>query len=629
LKDSANRATASGATFTVPAGWSIQSNGTISILVGPEPDIGLAIVDAGSRSAEEAVVAAWKALRPDFKRPIHLATPFPGRDGWDEGVGFEYETSPDEKLALGGSALRHGDTWVGLVFHSGMATAEKRSSEVNLVGGSLRPHAYERESFKGKTAHVLDADRIKQITDFIQTAQKELGIPGVAISLLQGGKVVFEGGFGVRELGKPAPVDADTLFIIASNTKALSTLLLAKEIDEGKFTWDTPVTDVYPSFKLGDADTTRQVLMKHLVCACTGMPRQDLELVFDFNRMTADGALKALAASQPTTKFGETFQYSNSMATAAGFIAGHVAYPQRELGAAYDEAMKKKIFEPLGMKHTTFDFATALRGNHASPHDEDIDGNERLAPIDASRCVIPIRPAGGAWSSVRDMSRYVAMELANGKLPDGTQLVSEKNVLARRLPQVSMGEDSTYGMGLMVGTGKGTPLVHHGGDDFGYHSEMFWLPEHGVGGVILTNGGLGPVLRGEFIRKVREVLFDAKPEALEDIMATSKAIKASLAKERPRFELPANAEVAAKLAKHYKSDALGELHVTTKGAHTIFDFGEWKSEIASHKNDDGTMSVVLVDPGAVKADLVVGERGGKRALTVRDAQHEYVFEEVP
>ncbi len=105
LKDSANRATASGATFTVPAGWSIQSNGTISILVGPEPDIGLAIVDAGSRSAEEAVVAAWKALRPDFKRPIHLATPFPGRDGWDEGVGFEYETSPDEKLALGGLAL--------------------------------------------------------------------------------------------------------------------------------------------------------------------------------------------------------------------------------------------------------------------------------------------------------------------------------------------------------------------------------------------------------------------------------------------------------------------------------------------------------------------------------------------
>ena len=122
----------------------------------------------------------------------------------------------------------------------------------------------------------------------------------------------------MRELGKPAKVDENTLFMIASNTKAMATLLLATEVSEGKFTWDTPVTQVYPSFRLGNAEVTQQVLMKHLVCACTGLPRQDLEWLFEYERATPQGVLDLLGTMQPTTRFGETFQYSNLMASAAG-----------------------------------------------------------------------------------------------------------------------------------------------------------------------------------------------------------------------------------------------------------------------------------------------------------------------
>jgi CubicO group peptidase (beta-lactamase class C family) len=93
---------------------------------------------------------------------------------------------------------------------------------------------------------------------------QELGVPGVAFSLIDSGKVVFEGGLGVRELGKRAEVDKDTLFIAASNTKGLTTLLLARLVDARKLDWDEPVVKVYPSFKLGDAETTKHVLVKHL-----------------------------------------------------------------------------------------------------------------------------------------------------------------------------------------------------------------------------------------------------------------------------------------------------------------------------------------------------------------------------
>ena len=109
--------------------------------------------------------------------------------------------------------------------------------------------------------------------------------------------------------------------------------------------------------------------------------------------------------------------------------------------------------------------------------------------------VIPLRPAGGAWSSVDDMLKYVSMELADGKLPDGKTYIDEEPLLERRKPQVYMSKDDTYGMGLMVDKTYGVPVVHHGGDLIGYHSDMIWLPQQNVGAVILTNGDPGWLIR--------------------------------------------------------------------------------------------------------------------------------------
>src|SRR5437762_10963929 len=254
---------------------------------------------------------------------------------------------------------------------------------------------------------------------------KTLGIPGASLALIEGGKIVYQGGLGVRELGKPERVDENTLFMAASNTKGMKTLLLSELVDEKKLKWDQPVIDVYPSFKLGDPDTTKKVLVKNLICACTGLPRQDLEWLFEFKNATPETTLALLAGMQPTSKYGEVFQYSNLMAAAAGYVGAHVVYPTMDLGKAYDEAMQKKIFDPLGMKSTTFDMARALKGNHASPHGDDIDGKPEVADIAFDYSVMPHRPAGGVWTSAADLIRYVQLELSLGKLPNGKQLVSE------------------------------------------------------------------------------------------------------------------------------------------------------------------------------------------------------------
>src|SRR6185436_15260511 len=189
--------------------------------------------------------------------------------------------------------------------------AEKRGGQIGTIFSRLFPPGYARESFAGKTANKLDAARIATLGTFVDQARGALGVPGVSIGLFQDGKVVFAGGFGVRELGGKAPVDGDTLYIIASNTKALTTLMLAKLVDAGKLTWDTPVTSLLPSFQLGNAETTSKVLVRHLICACTGLPRQDLEWLLQFDGVTPAGTMATLATIQPTTKFGEMFQYSN------------------------------------------------------------------------------------------------------------------------------------------------------------------------------------------------------------------------------------------------------------------------------------------------------------------------------
>jgi CubicO group peptidase (beta-lactamase class C family) len=374
---------------------------------------------------------------------------------------------------------------------------------------------------------------------------QELGVPGVAVGIIQDGNVVFADGFGLRELGKPEKPDANTLFMVASNTKALTTLMLGKLVDAEKFGWETPVTSLLPSFRLGDSATTEKVLVKHLICACTGLPRQDFEWLFEFDGATAESALETLGTMQPTSEFGEMFQYSNPMAAAAGCTGGHVAHPDLELGAAYDEAMRRLVFAPLDMTSTTFDYAQALSGNHASPHAPDIDGDPAVAAMDANYSVIPVRPAGAAWSSVNDMLKYVAMELADGKLPDGSQFIRKETLLERREAQLPLGKNGTYGMGLMVDTEYGTPVVHHGGDMIGFHSDMMWLPEHGVGAVVLTNGDPGWVLRTVFQRKLLEVLFDGREEADAEVAAAAENFYAYRAADRDLLTVPADVTEAA------------------------------------------------------------------------------------
>lgn len=619
--------TTNGATFMAPVGWNVTAGANRVVLAPPEEDSRLVLVDVQAPDAVAAVAAGWASYRPDANRPLRFVTPQAPFNGWIERHVFNYETSPNEKAVVYALAWRAGPDWTVTIVEANRSTFQKRNTGFSLIVGSLRAKGYHREMFSGRKAHSLDADRIALLTSFVRDIIQEFGIPGVGLGLIDRGKVVFEGGLGVKTLGMPDPVDADTLFLAASNTKAMTTLLLAKLVDEHKLQWDQPVTEIYPSFRLGNADTTRQVLVKHLLCACTGLPRQDFEWLFNYGAATPASSLASLGAMQPTTHFGEAYQYSNVMAAAAGYIASSVVNPGQELGAAYDAAMRSKVFAPLGMSRTTFDFAKAMSGNFASPHGDDVDGKTILAGMDINYSIVPMRPAGGMWTSARDLTNYLQMELALGVLADGTRLVSQESLLERRKGQIQMGEDTAYGMGLVINTRDDIPVVHHGGSLFGYKSDMMFLPDHGVGVVILTNSDTGGHLTGLLRRRLLEVLFDGKPTAVEQAKVALAQRAANIAENRERLVVPADAAVVGKLAARYVSPTLGELRIRAQDGSTVFDFGTWRSAVASRRNDDGTTSLISINPTVGGFNFVVGERDGKRALIIREAQHEHAFVE--
>ncbi len=626
--------TASGHSYTPPEAFSISATSPLLRLNAPEGDASIVVVDLATASdAEDAVAQAWKLAQPDFKRTLRIATTRPSRNGWVDQKVFDYETSPNEKLAVQAIARRSsigvGKAWVVLLVQGSEATLEKRGAPIGKFLSTLRPQGYQRESFAGKPAQPLTPEKVELLKAFVADGMKQLDVPGVGLSFISGNQVVWAGGLGVRELGKPAKVDANTLFMAASNTKAMTTALLARAVDAGKLRWDQPAAEAYPGFRLADPAVTQSVQVRHLVCACTGMPRQDLEWAFADSKAPAITTFDQLSGMKPTSKFGEVFQYSNLMVAAAGYIAANALKPGKEVGASYDAAMQELLFGPLGMKSTTLDYAKVMRGNHAMPHGDALDGSTRRASMDFNHTIIPGRPAGAVWTTPRDFSRWVLMELGKGRTPEGKPLISEANWSARYAPQVIVGEDITYGMGLFVDKQYGITIASHGGDLVGFHSNMIWLPEYSIGVTILTNSDAGYLLRGPLQRKLLEVVFDGRPEANEQLRVAIANRKASAAKQRELLTMPIPADAIKLLASVYRSPALGHIRVSKQGSKSgevvRFQFDHWNSEVALRKNEDGTQSYITIDPGVDGFEFVRDDKAANATLTLRDAQHEYRF----
>ena len=245
---------------------------------------------------------------------------------------------------------------------------------------------------------------------------------------------------------------------------------------------------------------------------------------------------------------------------------------------------------------------------------------------------IAVRPAGGLWTSANDLSKYVMLELAKGKLPDGTRLVSESNLAQRQVPNAIEAEGATYGMGLRVDKHWGVTVVDHGGSVWGYHADMIWLPDYGLGAVILTNGDQGNVLVSALMRKkLLEQVFDGKPEADQQLSSRRSDWTSSASRSANDCRFRPTLSPWKQLAANYRSEELGGGFGRTANWRATWNSGPGrrtgKAPWPYRKNDDGTVSFIGISPTMHSWELVVGEKGGKRTLIEREPEHDWVFVE--
>ncbi len=467
-----------------------------------------------------------------------------------------------------------------------------------------------RSDLTGATPLPLTGERRAAFEAYVADALYRFDVPGAAVAVVQNGDIVYLNGFGVTEVGSTRPVTPDTLMMIGSITKSMTTMMAGALVDDGRLTWETRLVDLLPAFAVGDPALTSRLTIRDAFCNCSGVPGLNIELYFQRAPRTPETVVTALADVAPTARYGEQFIYNNLLVASGGYALGVAnGGGAGDLGRDYDGAMRERVLGPIGMRRSTFDPETVLAdGDFALPHAVDLSGNLRPLPLRAERVPLPYRPAGGLWSNAREMARYLQTELARGVAPGGTRVVSAENLEATWTPAVSVpnlfggppqmaATMTSCGLGWLNGEYRGLRVVSHAGGTGGFTAEIAFLPEADLGIVLLTNSlALAPIpLAFAYGVEIRlfELLFDQPAEFDAQLLAQAEALAASRA--LPALGTVEPAAIAPYLGR-YASAELGEVSLSLRGDRLVLDAGELNSELRPLA-DGGAQTVYLLhDP---------------------------------
>lgn len=334
-----------------------------------------------------------------------------------------------------------------------------------------------------------------QIDSLVEKAQKTFDVPGIALAVLKDGKEIVKKGYGYRSLQTCEPVDENTLFGIASNTKAFTTAALAQLIDQKKIDWDTRVTDIIPEFKLYDPYVTREFTIRDLLThrSGLGLGAGDLMLWPTSNTTTLNELIHNLRYLKPVSSFRTKYDYDNLLYIVAGEVIARVSQQ------SYEEYIKKNIFIPLGMDRANLNLEKLQQDpNRINGHTR---VNGKLESIERNPYSEITKAAGGIFASLNDMTKWVQTRLDMGRygstLKDSLFSIEQAKDMwtSQTLIPTEKEEYNThfkaYGLGWRLQDVNGYFQAWHTGGLSGIVSKVTLVPELNLGIVVLTNQEVG------------------------------------------------------------------------------------------------------------------------------------------
>ncbi|MEQ8786047.1 MAG: serine hydrolase [Pirellulaceae bacterium] len=411
------------------------------------------------------------------------------------------------------------------------------------------------------------AESVEGLSEFVQQAMKQYGVPGAAVVVVHDDKVVFLEGFGVRRHGSPQPVDQQTLFMMASVTKTFTAALVGTFVDEEKFGWDDHVIDHLPQFVLHDSYAARMVTPRDLLAHRSGLPAftGDLLEALGYDR---DEILRRIRYIEPQWSFREKAGYSNPGYLAAGMLAARVG------DATWDDLVRERLFKPLGMKssgvsHRDWQSST----NFAAAHVVAPDGSLEVVPWDNHD---PMGPAGSITSNAVDMAQWLRMQLNEGEV-DGRRVLSAEAVREMHkpamvetptfaeLPPIDQRSGFSYSMGWGVYHYNGFEIVEKGGARAGMRSVAVLVPEKRLGVAVFANRNLTVLPEAVRAFVLEHYLGRASYDVQARIQQADEQIQKMFAVEpqpkgaRPKASLP-----LAKYAGAYENELYGRFAIEHK-----------------------------------------------------------------
>ncbi|MFC5408525.1 serine hydrolase [Larkinella bovis] len=345
--------------------------------------------------------------------------------------------------------------------------------------------------FRPVFAQVITSPQIDQL---VEQTLKTFQVPGIAVAVVKDGKVIHAKGYGVRSLNAPQKVDGNTLFGIASNTKAFTAATLGILIDEGKLSWDSKVIDFIPEFRLYNPYVTEEFTVRDLLTHRSGLGLGAGDLMFfpDSSDFTLKDVIHNLRYLKQVSGFRTKYDYDNLLYMVAGEVVKRVS------GQSWEEFVETRIMQPLQMTDSRASF-TRLPKNQTNLIDAHAVLDGKLQRIKRGRLDVG-NSAGGIYSSLNDLSKWVIMQLNGGTYGAGQTLFSRtvqdemwtpQTIIPVRNPGPYNTHFSAYGLGWGLSDVKGYKQVTHTGGLPGMVTQVTLLPELKLGIIVLTNQQAG------------------------------------------------------------------------------------------------------------------------------------------
>jgi len=423
--------------------------------------------------------------------------------------------------------------------------------------------------------------KLQGFDSYMEKTLKDWNAPGVGVGIVVKDKLVFAKGYGYRDYGKKLPFTPTTLCQIASNSKLFTAVAAGMLVEEGKLTWDKPVRDKVPAIEFYNDELNNNVTLRDMLSHRTGITRHDMIWYkADLSRKELFERIKYMEPKEPLRT---TFLYNNMMFAAAGYLI------QLQSGKTWEDFVRERIFQPLGMNASVYSVADMLKqDDHGVPFSEKRDTME-LYQIPYYEDTAGMAPCGGIISNIQEMSHWLIALMNEGKYED--KQVLPPNVLKATLePAIALPNtlaevrgywellNSAYGMGRDTASYRGHLLTYHGGDLDGFHSQVSFMPRERIGVLVFVIGDHCADLYNIVSYNVYERLLglDKTPWSERRLAIRLKGKKAGTeARAKAGEDRVPNTQASHPLADYvgeYEHPAYGVLKIGMKDQQLQFDF---------------------------------------------------------